>query len=98
MSVGDMLQPTLGSRNILRDLSCEDDHGRGGETWLTASRRNCTSSDCTTCPSSFAGASQLNCAAASPRESFLRYERSLSMASKVSATATIFTGNETSSL
>src|SRR5437764_5178826 len=99
MSVGEMLQATLGSRNILRVLVSwpEEDHGRGGETWLTASRRSCTSSDCTTWPSNLAGASQLNCAAASPRESFLRYGRSLSIASKVSATATIFTGNETSS-
>src|SRR5262249_27934027 len=70
MSGGDMLQGTPGSRNILRDLSF--DQGRGGDTWLTASRRSCTSSACTTSPSSLAGASQLSCAAASPRESFLR--------------------------
>src|SRR4029077_1995976 len=94
MSVGEMLQGTLGSRNIFLDLS-GDDQGRGGETWLTASRRSCTSSECTISPSSLAGASQLSCAAASPRESFLRYGRSLNMASNVSATATIFTGVET---
>src|SRR5690242_2014916 len=84
MSVGEMLQATLGSRNILRVRVSwpPEDHGRGGETWLTASRRSCTSRDCTTWPSNLAGASQLNCAAASPRESFLRYGRSLSMRSE----------------
>src|SRR5262249_1330978 len=97
MSVGEILQGTLGSRNIFRDLSCGDDHGRGGEIWLTASRLSCTSRECTISPSSLEGASQLNCPAASPKESFFRFGRSLSIASKGSATATILTEVDISS-
>jgi hypothetical protein len=52
-----MLQGTAGSRNIFLVLLSwpAEDHGLGGETWLTASRRNCTNKECTTSPSSFAG-------------------------------------------
>jgi hypothetical protein len=60
--VGEMSQGTLGSRNGLRDFSGAEAQGRGGDISTAASRRNCTSSACTTSASSFEGASQLSCA------------------------------------
>src|SRR5579864_2787603 len=93
-----MLQAMSASRKLLRLFSSELDHGRRELERLEASRRSCISRACTTSASSFEGASQLNWAAHSPKDIFLRYGRSLSMASKVSATATILTGNDTSLL
>src|SRR5579864_3428344 len=79
MSVGEMSQGTLGSRNALRVFSGDDAQGRGGAISTAASRRSCTSSACTTSASSLEGASQLSCAAVSPNVMRWRYGRSLSM-------------------